>query len=106
MTFSGVLQIAIYLCVLILLVKPLGSYMARVYQGERTLLHRILEPVERLTYRLSGVDPAQEMNWKAYAVAMLIFNLVGLLAVYLLQRLQGYLPLNPQGMMAVTPDSS
>jgi K+-transporting ATPase ATPase A chain len=106
MTVNGLLQILIYLFVLILLVKPLGAYMARVYQGERTFLYRILGPVERLIYRLSGVDPAQEMNWKAYAVAMLLFNLLGLLAVYALQRFQHLLPLNPQGMVAISPDSS
>ncbi len=82
MTLNGVLQITVYLVVLILLAKPLGSYMARVYQGEHTFLDRILQPIERLIYRLAGVDPAQEMNWKVYAVAMLVFNLVGLLAVY------------------------
>jgi K+-transporting ATPase ATPase A chain len=106
MTVIGILQIAVYLSVLILLAKPLGSYMAHVYEGERTFLHRILGPVERVVYRLSGVDPAHEMDWKVYAVAMLIFNLLGLLVVYLLQRMQGFLPLNPQGMAAVTPDSS
>ena len=106
MTINGSLQILIYLVVLVLLTKPLGSFMARVYEGEHTFLGPILGPVERLIYRLSGVDPAQEMNWKVYAVAMLFFNLFGLLAVYALQRLQHFLPLNPQGMAAVSPDSS
>jgi K+-transporting ATPase ATPase A chain len=106
MTINGILQIAIYLIVLVLLAKPLGAFMARVYAGQRTFLDRILGPVERLIYRLAGVDPAQEMNWKVYAVAMLVFNVLGLLAVYALQRLQYILPLNPQGMAAVTPDSS
>src|SRR5512145_2221810 len=98
MTFNGILQITIYLIVLILLAKPLGVYMARIYFGERTFLDRVFGPVERLIYRLAGVDPAQEMNWKVYAVAMLVFNLLGLLVVYALQRLQFLLPLNPQGM--------
>jgi K+-transporting ATPase ATPase A chain len=106
MTFNGILQIVIYLIVLLLLAKPLGAFMARVYQDERTFLDRLLGPLERLVYRLAGVDPAQEMDWKVYAVAMLLFNLVGLLAVYALQRMQHLLPLNPQGMAAVTPDSS
>jgi K+-transporting ATPase ATPase A chain len=106
MTLNGILQILFYLIVLLALVKPLGSYIARVYQGERTFLDRIFAPVERLIYRLAGVDPAQEMNWKTYAVAMLIFNLLGLLVVYALQRMQGVLPLNPQALAAVTPDSS
>jgi K+-transporting ATPase ATPase A chain len=106
MTINGILQILFYLIVLFLLVKPLGGFIARVYAGERTPLDRILGPVERLIYRLSAVDPTQEMNWKTYAMAMLLFNLLGFLALYALQRLQGSLPLNPQGMAAVSPDSS
>jgi K+-transporting ATPase ATPase A chain len=92
--------------VLIALAKPLGTYMARVYQGERTFLDPVLRPVEKLIYRLSGVHPDEEMNWKIYAIAMLLFNGLGLLVVYALQRLQGFLPLNPQGFGAVSPDSS
>ncbi len=106
MTLNGILQIAVYLAILILLARPLGAFMARVYNGERTFLDWLLGPVERLIYRLAGVDPAQEMNWKTYAVAMQIFNLLGLVVVYALQRLQQVLPLNPQGMAAVSPDSS
>ena len=106
MTINGVLQIVIYLIVLILLAKPLGAYIARVYTGERTLLARIFGPVEQWIYRLAGISPEQEMSWKTYAVAMLLFNLLGLLAVYALQRAQHFLPLNPQGMASVTPDSS
>src|SRR4030042_6886537 len=105
MTPYGILQIAIFLVVLLLLVKPLGIYMARVYQGERTFLDRLLSPVERLIYRLAGIHPDQEMDWKVYAIAMLLFNLLGLLTVYTLQRLQHLLPLNPQGLSAVPPDS-
>lgn len=100
------LQILFYLTVLFALVKPLGGYMARVYQNERVVLDPILDPVERFIYRASGVDSKTEMNWKTYAVAMLLFNAIGLLAVYFLQRTQGFLPLNPQGFGAVTPDSS
>ena len=92
--------------VLIALAKPLGAYMARVYEGQSIGLDRVLGPVERLIYRLCGVNPQAEMNWKTYAVAMLLFNLFGLIVVYLLQRLQGVLPLNPQGLGAVSPDSS
>jgi K+-transporting ATPase ATPase A chain len=99
-------QLILYIVILLLLAKPLGSYMARVYEGERTLMHPILQPVERLLYRLIGTTPETEMNWKTYAVAMLLFNLLGLFAVYLLQRAQGFLPLNPQGLGAVTSDSS
>jgi K+-transporting ATPase ATPase A chain len=104
-TFSW-LQLVVYFVVLLLLAKPLGSFMARVYQGERTLPDPFLGPIERLLYRLSGVDPAVEMNWKTYATAMLVFNVLGLLAVYAIQRLQAFLPLNPQGLGAVAPDSS
>lgn len=100
------LQILFYLTALFALVKPLGGYMARVYQNERVVLDPILGPVERFIYRASGVDSKTEMNWKTYAVAMLLFNAIGLLAVYFLQRLQAFLPLNPQGFGAVTPDSS
>jgi potassium-transporting ATPase potassium-binding subunit len=100
------LQLIFYMVVLIALVKPLGTFMARVYQGERTFLDPLLRPVEKLIYRLSGVHPDEEMNWKVYAIAMLLFNGLGLLVVYALQRLQGFLPLNPQAFGAVSPDSS
>jgi K+-transporting ATPase ATPase A chain len=106
MTYSGIFQIALYLVVLTLLVRPLGAYMARVYEGRRTFLDTVFGPVERLIYRLAGVDPAREMGWKSYAAGMLLFNLAGFLLVYGLQRLQGFLPLNPQGFGAVSPDSS
>ncbi len=100
------IQLLFYLAALLLLAKPLGSFMARVFEGERTFLDPILGPVERLIYRLSGVDSGEDMNWKTYAIAMLVFNVLGLLAVYALQRLQAFLPLNPQGLGPVTPDSS
>ena len=104
-TFSWI-QLIFYMVVLIALVKPLGTFMARVYQGEHTFLDPALRPVEKLIYRLSGVHPDEEMNWKVYAIAMLLFNGMGLLVVYALQRLQGFLPLNPQSFGAVSPDSS
>jgi len=106
MTANGVLQLVLYVVVLLALAKPLGAYMARVYEGRPFGLDRTLGPVERLIYRLSGVRPDEEMDWKSYAIAMLLFNLLGLLAVYGLQRLQGLLPLNPQALGAVSPDSS
>ena len=106
MTVNVWFQLALYVVVLIALVKPLGTYMARVYEGQPTWLDRLIRPLERLVYRLSGIDDRSEMGWKTYAVAMLVFNLAGLLAVYALQRLQGVLPLNPQGLGAVSPDSS
>jgi K+-transporting ATPase ATPase A chain len=100
------LQLIFYIVVLIALAKPLGSFMAKVYQGERTFLDPILGPVERFIYRASGVKAEEEMNWKTYAVAAMIFNFLGLLVLYGLQRFQAVLPLNPQGLGAVTPDSS
>ncbi|WNB76858.1 potassium-transporting ATPase subunit KdpA [Methylomonas koyamae] len=106
MNGPGFLQIAIYLIALIVLAKPLGSYMARVYQGESVGLNRWFAGVERLCYRLSGVDPEQDMRWQQYALATLAFNLFGLLAVYGLQRFQDVLPLNPQALPAVAPDSA
>ncbi len=99
-------QLVFYVVVLLALAKPLGSFMARVYQGERTFLDPVLRPLERLIYRISGVHADEEMTWKTYAVAMMVFNVLGLLAVYAIQRLQAFLPLNPQGLGAVTPDSS
>jgi K+-transporting ATPase ATPase A chain len=100
------IQIIGYLTVLLLLANPLGSYMAKVYQGERVFLDRVVDPVERFFYRLSGIDPRAEMDWKVYAIAMLLFNMLGLIVVYLLQRLQSTLLLNPQGLGAVTSDSA
>jgi len=106
MTPNGILQIALYLVVLLALVKPLGAYMARVYQREKTFLDPVLSPLERLIYRVIRVHPEHEMDWKENAIAMLLFNGVGILAVYLLQRLQQFFPWNPQNMGPVTPDSS
>jgi potassium-transporting ATPase potassium-binding subunit len=105
-TANGMFQLVLYLVVLLALAKPLGAYMARVYQDQPFWLEAALGWLERLIYRWSGVRPTEEMGWKTYAGAMLVFNLVGLLAVYLLQRLQGVLPLNPHGLAAVSPDSS
>jgi potassium-transporting ATPase potassium-binding subunit len=106
MTANGIFQLALYLVVLIALAKPLGAYMARVYQNQPVALGRALGWLERLTYRWAGVRPSEEMGWKTYAATMLVLNFFGLLAVYLLQRLQGVLPLNPQGLGAVSTDSS
>jgi K+-transporting ATPase ATPase A chain len=106
MTPIGALQIVGYVAVILLAVRPLGSYMARVFQREQTMLDPILGPVERLIYRCAGVRPDEEMDWKANATAMLLFNFAGFAAVYALQRLQGFLPLNPQGFPAVSPDTS
>ena len=101
--YAGI-EIVVYFAVLLALVKPLGWYMARVYRGESCGLDRVLSPLERLLYRLSGVRADGEMSWRQYAVAMLVFNLLGVVAVYGLQRAQGLLPLNPQKLGAVAPD--
>jgi K+-transporting ATPase ATPase A chain len=98
---SAVIQNGIYFIVLLLLTKPLGLFMYQVFSGERTFLHPVLRPAESGLYRLTGVDEAQEMRWTTYTVAMLLFNFVGWLLVYLLQRLQGGLPFNPQGLPGV-----
>lgn len=104
MSLMNWLQIILYFLVLLLLARPLGAYMAGVYQGEHTLLTPIIKPVENLVYRILGVRPDDEMSWKTYTVAMLLFSLFGFAVVFLLQRFQGWLPLNPQGLEAVAPD--
>jgi K+-transporting ATPase ATPase A chain len=104
MSPAGILQIVLFLGVLLALTKPLGAYMARVYEGERTWLTPVLGPVERFCYRACGIDPAAEQDWKTYAVAMLLFSLAGFGLLYGLQRLQALLPFNPQAQPAVPPD--
>ena len=106
MNMNNFIQCAIYMGVLLLLVKPLGLYMAYVYESEPMWIDKILGPIERCLYTLSGVRKDVEMTWKTYAVATLIFNAVGILVVYALQRLQVRLPLNPMAMTPVSPDSS
>ena len=106
MTLNGWLQIALYVGVLLLCVKPLGLYMARVFNGERTFLDPVLRPVERLIYAVSGVDPRREQHWTTYTAAMLLFSLASFVLLYALQRLQHVLPLNPQGFDPPSPDSA
>ncbi|HMH18708.1 MAG TPA: potassium-transporting ATPase subunit KdpA [Burkholderiales bacterium] len=106
MTANGYLQIVFYLVVVVALAKPLGAYMAAIYEGKPAILNQFGAPIERLIYRLCGVKESEEMRWTQYALAVLWFSLFGLLFVYVLQRLQNYLPLNPAGMTAVSPDSS
>ncbi len=106
MTAQGFFQIAIYLIVLLALVKPLGLYMARVYQNESVGLNRYLAGFENLLYRLSGVKTEQDMRWTQYTLAVLVFNVLGLLVVYGLQRFQDVLPFNPQALPAISPDSA
>ena len=104
MTALGWLQIGLYVLTVAGLVRPLGGYMTRLFAGERTALSPVLGPVEAGLYRLAGVDPRREQRWVEYGLAMLLFNGLGVLALYALQRLQAILPLNPQGMAAVPPD--
>ncbi len=104
MTASGLLQIAVYFIALAAVAVLLGRYMAKVYSGEPVFLSRFARPLERWIYRRCRIDPEQEMSWKTYAGGLLLFNLTGCLVVYLLQRLQGVLPLNPNGLPAVAPD--
>jgi K+-transporting ATPase ATPase A chain len=104
MTLNGFLQVGIYFLVLLAITKPLGVYMTRIFSGERTFLGRVLGPLERLIYRLCRIDEHEEQHWTTYTAAMLMFSLVGLLVLYGLQRLQYYLPLNPQRFPGVAPD--
>ena len=104
MSVNGWLQFAIYSLVLLATVRPVGAYMARVLEGERTWLDPILRPIERLIYKLSGVNAAEEMNWREYAFAMLGFSAVTLVVTYIIERLQAHLPWNPQGLASVGPD--
>jgi len=106
MNFNNFIQISIYLAVLLLLVKPLGTYMARVYEGKPSGLNVWFGWLERLIYRLTGINPETMMSWKTYAVAVMLFNIIGIVVVYAIQRLQAHLPLNPMSMPAVSPDLS
>ena len=101
MTLNGWLQIAFFLALILLVTKPLGLYMAHVFNGERTFLDPVLGPIERLIYKLTRVDAGKEMRWTEYAVAMLLFSVVSMLVLYLLQRAQGVLPFNPQHLPGV-----
>jgi K+-transporting ATPase ATPase A chain len=101
MTGNALVQLALYLVLLVALAYPLGVMMARVYAGERTPLDPLLGPLERALYRVAGVDPKHEQDWKQYALAVLLFNFVGLVALFALQLVQGALPLDPDGLGAV-----
>ncbi|MBS1853569.1 MAG: potassium-transporting ATPase subunit KdpA [Acidobacteria bacterium] len=103
MTGNGWLQIAILFLLVLAVTKPLGLFMARVFNREKTFLDRILRPLERLIYRLTGVDEGREMRWTEYAVSMLLFSVVSMVVLYVIQRVQGYLPWNPQKLAGVPP---
>jgi K+-transporting ATPase ATPase A chain len=104
MTINGWLQIFVFLALILAVTKPLGIFMARVFAGERTFLDPALRPIERLLYRVTGVDEKREMRWTEYAIAMLLFSGVSMLILYLIQRIQGMLPFNPQHLAAVAPE--
>src|SRR5579883_1725568 len=105
MTPNGWLQIAVYFVILLVTVKPMGIFMARLFNGQRTFLHPVLRPLETLTYRLCGIQEDTEQRWTQYTASLLSFSIFSFLFVYLLQRLQGWLPLNPQhfGSAQVSP---
>src|SRR5271155_4327745 len=104
MTSNGWFQVFFFFALVLLCAKPLGVYMARVFEREHTWTDRLFRPVERLVYRLSGIDETREMGWTEYAVVMLLFSLVTMLVTYAIERLQHALPLNPQHFAAVAPD--
>ena len=104
MTANGWLQIAFFLLIVLALTKPLGIYMARVFNRERTFLDPVLRPIERLIYRLTFVDEEREMNWKEYAVSILLFSGVSMIVLYVIQRAQAVLPFNPQKLPKVAAD--
>ncbi|PZM11523.1 potassium-transporting ATPase subunit KdpA [Rhizobium tubonense] len=106
MTVNGWLQILLYCGIVILLVKPLGGYMTRVFNGERTWLSYVLAPVERGLYRIAGTSEREEQHWTTYAISMIVFSLAGFFVLYLLQRLQASLPFNPAGMGTIGPELS
>src|SRR5262245_35525088 len=104
MTWNGWLQIAVFTAIVLVLVKPVGLYMTKVFNGERTWLTPVLRPVERGFYALSGVREKEDQHWLAYAFGMLLFNAAGFFLLYAILRLQAYLPLNPQGFGNVPSD--
>src|ERR1700761_9064764 len=104
MTANGWFQIFFFFALVLVCAKPLGVYMARVFERERTFADRVFRPLERLIYRLTGIDETHEMKWTEYAGVMLLFSLVTMLVTYAIERLQHMLPLNPQHLAGVTPD--
>jgi len=106
MTLNGWLQILLFTAIIIAIAKPVGIFMTHVFNGERTFMHPVLRPIERVIYRLTGVDEKREMRWTEYAVAMLLFSLVSLILLYFMQRLQAYLPFNPQKLPNVDSAAS
>src|SRR5215510_5473683 len=108
MTSTGILQIAVFFGSILLLTKPVGLFMSRLFQGQRTFLHPVLRPVEALVYKLCGVREEEEQRWTQYAASLLAFSFFAFVFPYALMRLQGWLPLNPQkfGAAQVSPDQA
>ena len=106
MTFNGWVQIALFVAILLVLTRPLGGYLSRVLEGQRTFMSPVLVPVERGFYRLAGIDPNEDQSWWVYCRAMLVFHVVAYVFLYLMLRLQSVLPFNPQDMAAIPPDLS
>ena len=101
-----VVLILVFILITILLALPLAKYMSKVFSGKRTFMTPLMQPVEQFIYRLIGTDENQEMNWKQYAYALVIFNILAIAFVFALQLLQGYLPLNPEGFPGVRWDTA
>src|SRR5438093_3406780 len=106
MTLNGWLQILIFFLIILAVTKPLGVFMAHVFNREKTFLDPLLRPIERLIYKLTRVDETREMRWTEYAITMLLFSAVSMLVLYLIQRLQGHLPFNPQHLPGVDSSAS
>src|SRR6266481_2693419 len=104
MTVNGWFQILLFFAAVLAVTKPMGIFMARVFSHERTFLDPVLRPLEKLLYKLTGVDEEREMRWTEYSIAMLLFSAVSMLVLYLLERVQHWLPLNPQKLANVAPD--
>src|ERR1700736_5838480 len=103
MTANGWFQIGFFLLVIFLITKPLGVFLSRVFSGQRTFLNPVLRPIEKLIYRLTGIDEKHEMRWTEYAVAMLLFSGVSMAVLYLIERMQKWLPFNPQKFVNLEP---
>src|SRR6266571_7194974 len=103
MSANGWLQILFFLALILAVTKPMGIFMAHVFSRQRTFMDPVLRPIERLLYRVTTVDESYEMRWTEYAISMLLFSVVSMLVLYLIQRVQYYLPLNPQKLTGVNP---
>ena len=108
MTPNGIFQIIVFFLIILALTKPMGVFMARLFEGKKTFLHPVIRPLESLTYKVIGIREESEQRWTQYTAALIAFSVFSFLFVYLIQRLQGVLPFNPQGFGAtnVTPDSA